>query len=114
MLARCGMPARVSDFKSLPRCYLGNPAATTPAPAPLVTRWPRIYIYQLPAHFRNCSLNPQFVNNSNYAAEQLVPAAIRSSAFVTEDPETADLFLVDVWLYCRNAQERFDAAELGR
>ena len=86
---------------------------TTPAPAPLVTAQPRVYIYQLPAHFRNCSLNPQFINNSNYAAEQLVPATLRSSGFVTADPETADLFLVDVWLYCRSAAERSDAAELG-
>ena len=87
--------------------------ATPPAPDPLVTVWPRVYIYQLPAHFRNCSLNPQFINNSNYAAEQLVSAALSRSGFVTEDPETADLFLVDVWLYCRSAAERSDAAELG-
>ena len=82
-------------------------------PAAGNTVWPKIYIYQLPKHFVNCSLDPRFLQGI-YAAEQLVPAAIRNSPYVTADPQIADLFLVDVWLYCRDSAARPDAAELGR
>lgn len=80
-------------YQAFPRYMLPGPALTVKDP-------PRIFVYDLPPEFRNCS----FAENGEwliYGAETIFPRALRESQiYVTEDPEEADFFYVDALLYC--------------
>eukprot|EP00195_Chlamydomonas_chlamydogama_P014772 CAMPEP_0202903500 /NCGR_PEP_ID=MMETSP1392-20130828/24758_1 /ASSEMBLY_ACC=CAM_ASM_000868 /TAXON_ID=225041 /ORGANISM="Chlamydomonas chlamydogama, Strain SAG 11-48b" /LENGTH=572 /DNA_ID=CAMNT_0049590715 /DNA_START=1 /DNA_END=1716 /DNA_ORIENTATION=- len=72
---------------------------------------PRIYVYNVSAHFRLHNGHLQY----DYMLEMLLPEMLFGSEHITQDPEQADYFYVWAWLYHRiNAPEvhkrRQDAA----
>ncbi|KAG1669049.1 hypothetical protein FOA52_003967 [Chlamydomonas sp. UWO 241] len=67
----------------------------------------KIYIYEGPEKWRNFSAWGD-ISDSDYGLDQLFPALLKMSAYVTTDPDEADYFVLDAWLFWPDASRSFD------
>lgn len=54
---------------------------------------PRIYVYELPAKFRQDDKFVEIAKGSDYSLDVLLPWMVKQSPYVTKNPEEADFFL---------------------
>ena len=76
----------------------------------------KIYLYDLPEfrrlHNDVVPLDPRHaqgdVSDSNYGLDQILPVLIKHSAYLTKNPEEADYFALDAWVFWPHATNKIE------
>jgi len=89
---------------------MGHPDAGTDLASKNSKPRPLIYIYDFPeisAQYRNYTATGDYMD-TNYGLDQVFPALLQESPYVTTDPEKADYFFVHIWLFWPGATPRLE------
>eukprot|EP00884_Botryococcus_braunii_P001005 jgi/Botrbrau1/10905/Bobra.0025s0078.1 len=75
------------------RAGVGPTGAGPPGTGPV---GPRVFLYPMPPVYKNDSWDGFM---PNYGAERVIPEWLKGHGHVVEEPDQADLYLVDAWFY---------------
>ena len=51
---------------------------------------------------------PEISRDSDYGMDQLFPELLKGSPYITQDPEEADFFFADAWIFWPHATNHMD------